>query len=140
MTGSVVGMNTAIFTQSAGSEGIGFAMPSNTIINVYNDLIGPEHKVVRGSIGITFQATTASAVSRVYGFQNGGVIVSSVTPGGGAAKAGIQPNDVIQTIGGRQIKDGDDLVQDISARHPGSTVQLGYQRQRQEPDHHHHYR
>ena len=55
MTGSVIGMNTAIYTESAGSEGIGFAMPSNTIISVYNMLIGPDHKVVRGSIGISFQ-------------------------------------------------------------------------------------
>ncbi len=57
MDGQVIGMNTAIFTQSAGNEGIGFAMPSNTIIYVYNQLIGPAHKVVRGSIGITFQAS-----------------------------------------------------------------------------------
>ena len=51
MAGQVIGVNTAIFTQSAGYEGIGFAMPSNTVISVYNDLIGPDHKVIRGSIG-----------------------------------------------------------------------------------------
>ncbi len=67
-----------------GSEGVGFAMPSNILAKVYNDLIGPSHKVVRGSIGIQFQAETASAVSRVYGFSNGGVIVSVVTPSGTA--------------------------------------------------------
>ena len=54
MAGQVIGMNTAIYTQSAGSEGVGFAMPANTLINVYNMLIGPEHKVTRGSIGISF--------------------------------------------------------------------------------------
>src|SRR5581483_10957836 len=52
MNGQVIGMNTAIYTQSAGSEGVGFAMPSNTIVSVYNQLISPSHKVTRGSIGI----------------------------------------------------------------------------------------
>ena len=127
MAGQVIGMNTAIYTQSMGSQGVGFAMPSNIIASVYNMLIGPEHKVVRGSIGISFQSSLSSAVGRMYGFKNG-VIVSTVTPSGGAAKAGIQPGDVIVSIDGRQIKDGDDLVNDISARKVGSTVKLGYLR------------
>jgi serine protease Do len=111
-----------------GSQGVGFAMPANIIANVYNMLIGPEHKVVRGSIGIQFQVAQSSAVNRVYGFSNG-VIVGVVTPNGGAAKAGIQAGDVIVSIDGRNIKDGDDLVNDISARHVGSTVKLGYLRE-----------
>jgi serine protease Do len=127
MAGQVVGMNTAIYTQSMGSQGVGFAMPANTIASVYNMLIGPEHKVVRGSIGIQFQVAQSSAVGRVYGFSNG-VIVGVVTPNGGAAKAGMQAGDVIVSIDGRNIKDGDDLVADISARHVGSTVKLGYLR------------
>lgn len=127
MAGQVIGMNTAIYTQSMGSQGVGFAMPSNIIANIYNMLIGPEHKVVRGSIGISFQSQLSSAVGRMYGFKNG-VIVSTVTPNGGAAKAGIQPGDVIVSIDGRQIKDGDDLVNDISARKVGSIVKLGYLR------------
>jgi serine protease Do len=127
MAGDVVGMNTAIYTQSMGSQGVGFAMPANTIASVYNMLIGPEHKVVRGSIGISFQPALNSAVGRMYGFSNG-VLVSTVTPSGGAAKAGIQPGDVIVSIDGRKITDGDDLVNDISARHVGSSVKLGYLR------------
>jgi serine protease Do len=102
-------------------------MPANTIAQVYNMLIGPEHKVVRGSIGISFQQGLNSAVNRMYGFQNG-VIVSTVTASGGAARAGIQPGDVIVSIDGRNIKDGDDLVSDISSRKVGSTVKLGYLR------------
>lgn len=127
MDGEVVGMNTAIYTQSMGSQGVGFAMPSNIIANVYNMLIGPEHKVVRGSIGISFQSSTSSAVGRIYGFKNG-IIVSTVTPSGGAAKAGIKPGDVIVSLDGRPVKDGDDLVSDISARKVGSTVKIGYLR------------
>ena len=128
MAGQVIGMNTAIFTQSMGSQGVGFAMPSNIIAGVYNMLIGPEHKVVRGSIGISFQPAVSSAVQRMYGFQNG-VMVATVSPGAGAAKAGLQPNDIITSIDGRQIKDGDDLVADISARKVGSAVKLGYLRE-----------
>jgi serine protease Do len=125
MAGEVIGMNTAIFTQSSGSEGVGFAMPSNTIASVYNMLISPDHKVTRGSIGITFQGAESSAVSRVYGFANGGVLVNTVSPDGPAAKGGVKPGDVIVSVDGKPIKDGDDLVADISTRKVSSTVQLG---------------
>ncbi len=128
MTGAVVGVNTAIYTQSMGSVGVGFAVPSNTVINVYNMLVSPEHKVVRGSIGISFQPRLSSSVGRVYGFANGGVLVASVQPGFPADKAGIRKQDVITAIDGRPVKDGDDLVTDISPRRPGSTVRLTYLR------------
>ena len=127
MAGEVIGINTAIYTQSGTYAGVGFAMPSNTVINDYNQLIGPEHKVTRGSIGINFQGNLPSAVSRVYGFKSG-VLISSVTPGFGADKAGLKPGDIITTIDGRPVKDGDDLVNDISARKPGSTAKVGYMR------------
>jgi serine protease Do len=128
MAGEVIGMNTAIYTQSAGSEGVGFAMPSNTLISVYNMLISPEHKVTRGSIGIQFQGVQSSAVGRMYGFANGGVLVSVVTPNGPAAKAGLQPGDVITSVDGAPVKDGDELVAIISNKKPGSSVKLGYVR------------
>jgi serine protease Do len=127
MDGEVIGVNTAIYTQSAGYEGVGFAMPSNTVVNTYNQLIGPEHKVVRGSIGISFQGDLPSAVGRVYGFKSG-VLVSHVQAGGPGEKAGLKAGDIIVTIDGRQIKDGDDLVNDIAVRKPGSTAKLGYLR------------
>ena len=125
MAGEVIGVNTAIYTQSMGSQGVGFAMPSNIVAKVYNDLISPEHKVVRGSIGISFQGAQSSAVSRMYGFSSGGVLVNTVTPEGPAAKGGVKPGDVIVSIDGKTIKDGDELVADISARKVGSNVQLG---------------
>jgi serine protease Do len=127
MDGEVIGVNTAIITGSAGNEGIGFAQPSNTVIGVYNDLVGPEHKVVRGSIGISFQPNLSSAVARVYGFKSG-VIISQIGPGQPAAKAGLKVGDVITTINGKPVKDGDDLVAQISAHKPGTTVDLGYLR------------
>ncbi|MFZ0663224.1 MAG: Do family serine endopeptidase [Acidobacteriaceae bacterium] len=131
MAGQVIGMNTAIYTESGTYAGIGFAMPSNTIVSVYDDLIGPEHKVIRGSIGITFQANLPSAVAHVYGFKNG-VLVSAVQPGFPADKAGIKAGDIITTVDGKPVKDGDDLVNIISARKPGSTIALGYLRNGQQ--------
>ena len=125
MNGEVIGVNTAIFTQSAGYQGIGFAMPSNTVVSVYNDLVSPSHKVTRGSIGIQFREGLSGAVNRVYGFKNG-VLVQEVQPGGPADKAGLKPGDIITAIDGRSIKDGDDLVNEIASRRPGSTARLGY--------------
>jgi serine protease Do len=127
MNGEVIGVNTAIFTQSGGYQGLGFAMPSKTVVEVYNDLISPSHKVVRGSIGITFRQGLSGAVNRVYGFKNG-VLVQEVTPGGPAEKAGLKSGDIVTAIDGRSIKDGDDLVNEIASRRPGSTVRLGYLR------------
>lgn len=127
MNGNVIGINTAIYTQSAGNQGIGFAMPSNTMVQVYNDLVGPSHKVVRGSIGITFREGLPGAVNRVYGFRNG-VLVQQIQPGQPADKAGIKPGDIIVSIDGRPVKDGDDLVSEIASRKPGSTIRLGFMR------------
>jgi serine protease Do len=127
MNGEVIGVNTAIYTQSAGYQGIGFAMPSNTVVDVYNDLISPEHKVTRGSIGIQFREGLSGAVNRVYGFKSG-VLVQEVQPGGPADKAGLKPGDIINTIDGRPIKDGEDLVNEIASRKPGSTIRLGFMR------------
>jgi serine protease Do len=128
MNGEVIGVNTAIYTQSAGYQGIGFAMPSNTVVAVYNDLIGTTHKVTRGSIGIQFRQGLSGAVNRVYGFKNG-VLVQEVQPGGPADRAGLKAGDIITTVDGRSIKDGDDLVNEIASRRPGSTVRLGYVRE-----------
>lgn len=123
MAGQVIGINTAIYTESSGYQGVGFAMPSDTVVKVYRDLIGPEHKVVRGSIGVIFNATPDPAVARVYGV-NGGVTISDVEPKGPAGQAGLKPGDTIIAVEGQPVKTGDDLVNDISNRKPGSKVRL----------------
>jgi serine protease Do len=133
MNGEVIGVNTAIYTQSNGYQGIGFAMPSNTVVEIYNDLISPGHKVTRGSIGIEFKEGLPGAINRVYGVKNG-VLVQRVRPGGPADKGGIKVGDNITTIDGRSIKDGDDLVNEIASRRPGSTIRLGYLRDGKQGD------
>jgi serine protease Do len=133
MNGEVIGVNTAIVTESGGYQGLGFALPSNTVVEVYNDLISPSHKVTRGAIGIEFSSSLSGAVNREYGFKNG-VLVSRVEPDGPADKAGIKVRDIITSIDGRPIKDGDDLVNEIASRRPGSTIRLGYLRDGKQGD------
>jgi serine protease Do len=127
MNGEIIGIKTAIYTSGGGYQGVGFAMPSNTVVNVYNQLIGPDHKVLRGSIGVQFNAVPNPAVARVYGV-NSGVTIASVTPNGPAEKAGLKTGDTIVSVNGKPIKNGDELVADISALKPGTTAKLGYVR------------
>ncbi len=127
MEGEVIGINTAIFTQSMGYQGVGFALPSNTVVSVYNQLISPEHKVTRGSIGVLFNATPNAALQRVYGVKNG-VIIAEVTPGGPAEQAGLKVGDAIIAVDGKEIKSGDELVSEIASRKPGTKTKLTYLR------------
>jgi serine protease Do len=128
MAGEVIGINTAILTDTNAYAGVGFAMPSNTVVNVYNQLIAPEHRVARGSIGIMFNAQENPAISRVYGAGSGGVTVSDVTAGSPAERAGIKVGDTIISVDGKPVKNGDELVSDIASRKPGSKVTLGFVR------------
>jgi serine protease Do len=127
MEGEVIGINTAIYTETSGYQGVGFAMPSNTIAHVFNQLVSPAHKVERGSIGITFSAETSPAVTRMYGGGKG-VVVQDVTPGGPAAQAGIKAGDSITSVAGKAINAGDELVAEVSSHHPGEKLKIGYLR------------
>src|SRR5438105_3902431 len=127
MNGDVIGINTAILTETNAYAGVGFALPSNTVIKVYNQLIGPDHRVVRGSIGVEFNAQPIPAIARVYGV-NSGVTISNIVPIGPAGKAGLQVGATILSVDGKPVKTGDELVSDIASRRPGSTAKLGFVR------------
>lgn len=127
MNGEVVGINTAILTETNAYAGVGFAMPSNTVAQVYNALIGPEHKVTRGSIGVEFNAQPNPAVARVYGVSSG-VTIANVVQGGPADQAGLKTGDTIISVDGKPVKNGDELVADIASRKPGTKAALGYVR------------
>src|SRR5216110_291741 len=124
MSGEVIGINTAILTDTNAYAGVGFALPSNTVVQVYNQLIGPEHRVSRGSIGIEFNAQENPAIARVYGV-NSGVTISNVVAGSPAEQAGLKVGDTITTVDGKPVKNGDELVADIASRKPGTKVTLG---------------
>jgi serine protease Do len=127
MDAQVIGINTAIITGGEGYEGVGFALPSNTVAQVYNQLIGPEHRVTRGSIGVEFAAQPNPAVARVYGVKNG-VTIANVVSGSPADQAGLKVGDTIVSVDGKPVKTGDELVGDISSRKPESTAKIGYLR------------
>src|SRR5579863_3423279 len=125
MAGEVIGINTAILTDTNAYAGVGFALPSNTVVTVYNQLIGPEHRVSRGSIGIEFAAQENPAIARVYGV-NHGVTISNVVAGTPAERAGLKVGDTIISVDGKPVKNGDELVSDIASRKPGSKIDLGF--------------
>jgi len=127
MAGEVIGINTAILTETNAYAGVGFAMPSNTVVSVYNQIIGPEHKVTRGSIGVEFAAQPVPAIARVYGVQSG-VTISNVVAGSPADTAGLKVGDTITAVDGKEVKNGDELVADIAARKPGSKANLSFVR------------
>jgi serine protease Do len=133
MNGEVIGINTAILSETNAYAGIGFALPSKTVVEVYNQLTGPEHKVSRGSIGIMFDAVENPAIARVYG-SGSGVTVSSVVAGSPADQAGLKVGDTITTVDGRKVSKGSELVADIAARKPGSKVNLGFVRNGKQQD------
>jgi serine protease Do len=128
MAGEVIGINTAIFTGSRGFEGVGFAMPSNMAISVYNQLVTSGH-VTRGSIGITFQEDRSSnpVLLKELGAPYG-IVVEAVAPGSPADKAGLQPGDVITNVNGQAVHTGSDLVNPIAQTAVGAPVQLRYVR------------
>jgi serine protease Do len=133
MAGEVIGINTAILTDTNAYAGVGFALPSNTVAQVYNQLIGPEHRVARGSIGVTFGQQENPAIARVYGVSTG-VTISDVVAGSPAEQAGLKAGDTIISADGKPIKNGDELVADIANRKPGSKVVLGYVRNGKKQD------
>jgi serine protease Do len=122
MNGEVIGINTAIFTQSFGYQGVGFALPSNTVRDVYEQITkNSDHRVARGSIGVEFNAQPNPAMERTYGK---GVTISNVRPDTPAEKAGLQTEDTITAVNGKSVKSGDELVGLISATKPGSKIAL----------------
>lgn len=128
MSGSVIGINTAIMTGGRGYEGVGFALPSNMAISVYNQIV--QHgKVIRGSIGISFteQQSSNPIVLRELGATNG-IVLQFVEPSSPAAKAGIQAGDVVTSVNGKPVKTGSDLVDPITQTAVGNKVHLVFMR------------
>jgi serine protease Do len=133
MNGEVIGINTAILSETNAYAGVGFSLPSNTVVQVYNQLIGPDHRVARGSIGIQFDAVENPAINRVYG-AGSGITVASVVAGSPADQAGLKVGDTITSVDGKKVTKGTELVAEIAARKPGAKVQLGFLRNGKQQD------
>jgi len=134
MAGQVIGINTAIVTGSRGYEGVGFALPSNTAINVYNQLISAG-KVTRGSIGVSFTEEHSSnpVVLRELGVDHG-IVIEAVEPDSPAGRVGLKAGDVITAVNGKPIRTGNDLVNPIAQTPIGQKVRLAYVRDRKEKE------
>jgi serine protease Do len=122
MAGEVIGINTAIISNTQQFAGLGFAMPSNIAIDVYNQIV-TGGRVTRGSIGITYNGNPDPALIQAFGLDHG-VVVTSVYPGGPAEQAGFQPSDVITDIAGEPVTDGDRLLQIVAMQGVGETVPI----------------
>jgi serine protease DegS len=121
--GELVGINTAIFSKSGGSHGIGFAIPV-TLAKGVMDQILKKGRVVRGWLGIAGQDITP-ALAESFGLKESrGVLVSGVLEGGPADKAGIQPGDVIAKIDNKILASSHDILNIIAVIAPGDKVQI----------------
>ena len=113
MKGEIIGINTAIFSPSGGSVGIGFAIPSNLAKPVIEQLI-QFHKTRRGWLGVRIQGVTDDIAESLGLGKARGALIASVTPDGPAAKAGIMPGDVVTEFDGKPIDEMRKLPRDVA--------------------------
>ena len=121
LSGRVIGMNTAIFSPSGGSVGIGFAIPSNTIRRVVDEL-KKSGSVTRGWLGVQIQSLSDDAAKALGLADTNGAIVADVVDGSPAEKAGVQQGDVVLKMNGTTIKDNRDLSRKVAALQVGQTA------------------
>ena len=129
--GRVVGINTLIFTQSGGSEGIGFAIPGNIAKRVYQQLKTQGH-VHHAQLGIVAQTVTPDMVEGLDLESGRGVIISDLEPNGAAAHGGLKVDDIVIGINGRPISTLHELEAEVFSTNPGTKTTLRVQREEQQ--------
>jgi len=125
--GVVMGINTLIFSQSGGSEGVGFAAPANIVRFIY-DQLRTRGRVRRSQIGVFAQTITPALASGLRLAREWGVVLADVYPNSPAAKAGLRINDVILSVGGKPMENARQFDVNLYGRKPGSTVNLEVRR------------
>ena len=121
--GSLVGINTAIFSRSGGSQGIGFAIPTNLARSILDDIV-TQGRVIRGWLGIDAQQMTPDLAAS-FGLKTlSGVIIANVVAGGPGAKAGLEPGDILLAIRGKPILDPRETMVDIAEISPGTQLPI----------------
>jgi len=123
LNGEVVGINTAIFSRSGGSMGVGFAIPSALAKTIANQLI-ETGEVVRGFLGVVIQDLTPELAESFDIDRNRGVIVSQVSEGTPAAEAGLQPGDVVVEYQGREVRNVGAFRNRVALTPPGTNAEL----------------
>jgi serine protease Do len=122
-----VGISTLIYSQSGGNEGIGFAAPSNIVKNVFAQ-IRQTGRVRRGEIGVHAQTVTALMAEALGLPDAAAVVLADVVPGGAAARAGLQPGDVVLALDGKRMENGRQFRVNLYSRAISETVTLDIQR------------
>jgi serine protease Do len=132
LRGEVIGINTAIYTDArqSGNIGIGFAIPINTVRDLLPQL--RTGKITRGMIGVSVAPIPPDAVDEFGLKDRTGALIATVAPGGPAAKAGLEPGDVIVAFNGKPVSTRDDLVRMVVSTKPGTTVPVRIMRDKQE--------
>jgi serine protease Do len=125
--GRLVGINTLIYSQSGGSEGIGFAAPSNIVRNVFSQ-IRKYGRVRRGEIGVSSQTITPLMAEALGLSFDAGVILADVDADGPAGKAGLQPGDIVLTLDGKPMENGRQFRINVYTRGVGERVALEVRR------------
>ena len=122
--GKVVGVNSAIISPSGGSVGIGFAIPSSLVRDVVGQIRTAGH-VTRGYLGVEAQEVTPD-IAASLGLKAGthGALVAATQPDSPAAKAGVQPGDIVESVEGKPVTSPHDLASIVAAVHPGGTAQV----------------
>ncbi|MDU1346630.1 MAG: DegQ family serine endoprotease [Eikenella corrodens] len=124
LRGQVVGVNSQIYSQSGGFMGISFAIPIDVAMNVA-DQLRRNGKVERGRIGVVIQEVNYD-LAKSFGLQAAnGALISQVTPGGPADKAGLQPGDIVQSVNDENVKASSDLPVLVGMMPPGTQLTLG---------------
>ncbi len=121
--GSVVGVNTAIYSPSGGSVGIGFAIPSNLVKQVVAELEEHGH-LDRGYLGVMSQKLTPEMAAALKLAHATGALVADVEPNGPAAKAGLKPGDVVTAVNGAVVDDPRALARQVAALRPGTGAEV----------------
>jgi serine protease DegQ len=122
-SGNLLGINSAIYSQTGGSVGIGFAIPVTTAKSVMEEII-KTGQVVRGWIGIESQDITPELADSFGLARQSGAIIAGVVRGGPADRAGIRPGDILLTVQGKPVANTNDMLGLIAQLVPGKTAQM----------------
>lgn len=130
IAGNLIGINTAIFSETGGSQGIGFAIPANLAKEVMQQII-KQGRVIRGWIGVDVQDIGPELATAFDRKADTGVLIAGVLPGGPADRAGIRPGDVLLAVNGKELTDTSGLLNSISKVPPGETTSITLMRETQ---------